>query len=225
VGTRLNGPIPKKISSLTFTDAQGHTRTLRSYRNKVIVLYAAMTSCTSDCPLDTANIVTAAKATDRAGLGNQVEYLSATIDPGRDSPQRLAAYRRLYAAPGQLPNWDLLTGRPEDVAALWKYLGVYWRKVPFKKPYPRDWQTGKPLTYDVEHADEVFLIDTNEHERFVISGRADVPRARAVPRKLRDMLDKTGRAALQHPGQQDWTVDGLLEAVSWLTGQKVTTSN
>ncbi len=222
VGTHLNAPMAKKIMALPLTDAQGHPTTLGSYRNKVVVLYAAMTSCTSDCPLDTANMVTAAKATDKAGLGKKVQYLSVTIDPGRDSPQRLAAYRKLYAAPGQLPNWDLLTGSKQNIAALWKYLGVYWRKVPFPKPYPRDWQTGKPLTYDVQHADEVFVLDANGHERFVISGRADVPQAQAVPARLHNFLDKNGLRALQHPDAQDWTPGDLLEAVSWLTGREVT---
>lgn len=221
VGTRLNAPMAQQVMSLPLTDAQGHRTTLGSFDGKVVVLYAAMTSCTSDCPLDTANIVSAARATDRAGLSKKVEYLSVTIDPARDTPQRLAAYRKLYAAPDQIPNWQLLTGTQQDIAALWKYLGVYWKRVPYKKPYPKDWQTGKPVTYDVEHADEVFLIDGHGHERFVISGYAHVPRVSAVPAKLRGFLDRQGVRHLNEPGMDAWTPEDVLKGVSWLTGQEV----
>lgn len=221
VGTRLNAPMASKIMALPFTDAQGHRTTLGSFDGKVVVVYAAMTSCTSDCPLDTANIVSAAKATDRAGLSKKVEYLSVTIDPGRDTPQRLAAYRKLYAGPGQLPNWKLLTGSRQNLSALWKYLGVYWKKVPIEKPYPTDWQTGQPVTYDVEHADEVFLLDGNGHERFVISGYAHVPRTSAVPARLRGFLDEHGRQHLNEPGMSSWTPEDVLTGVSWLTGREV----
>ena len=221
VGTRLDARVAQQVLSLPFTDAQGHTVTLGSFRDKVVVLYAAMTECTSDCPLDTSNIVTAARATDRAGLSNKVEYLSITVDPRRDTPQQLAAYRKLYAAPDQLTNWKLLTGSQQHISALWKYLGVYWKKVPSEKPYPRDWRTHKPLTYDIQHADEVFLLDGRGHERFVISGHAHVPNHAAVPARLRGFLDEHGRQHLDHPGMDAWTPQDVLKGVSWLTGREV----
>jgi len=221
VGTHLNAPMAASTMSLPLTDEHGRSTSLAGYGDKVLVIYPAMTACAADCPLDTANIVSAARAVDAAGLSKKVAFLSVTIDPARDTPQRMAAFRKLYAAPGQLTNWDLLTGRERDIAALWKYLGVYFKKVPAEKPAPKDWLTGKPLTYDVQHGDEVFLIDGHGHERFVISGHANVPKPGAIPAKLRGFLDEQGDQHLNHPGFGAWTPDDVLQAVSWLTGREV----
>ena len=52
-----------------------------------------MTLCQESCPLDTANVVAAARPVERAGLDSKVVFLSITIDPGRDTVAQLAAYR------------------------------------------------------------------------------------------------------------------------------------
>ena len=223
VGTHLNAPMAASVMSLPVTDEQGRTIRLGDLDNQVVVLYPAMTTCAADCPLDTANIVTAARAVDAAGLSKKVTFLSLTIDPGQDTPRRMTAFRKLYAAPGQLPNWNLVTGSQQDIAAIWKYLGVYFKKVPIdEQPAPKDWLTGKPLTYDIEHADEVFLLDGRGRERFVISGHANVPDRGAIPAKLRGFLDEQGNQHLNHPGFGSWTPSDVLQAVSWLTGREVT---
>jgi cytochrome oxidase Cu insertion factor (SCO1/SenC/PrrC family) len=83
---------------------------------------AAMTLCQETCPLDTANLVGAARAVTAAGLGDRVAFATITIDPHRDTPARLAAYRDQFApAPA---DWRLLTGSPDTLAALWKDLGA-----------------------------------------------------------------------------------------------------
>lgn len=221
VGTHLNAPMADRVMSLPLTDEQGRTVRLGDLDHQIVVLYPAMTACAADCPLDTANIVTAARAVDAAGLSKQVTFLSLTIDPARDTPPRMATFRKLYAAPGQLSNWRLLTGSQQDIAAIWKYLGVYFKKVPAEQPAPKDWLTGKPLTYDIQHSDEVFVLGRGR-ERFVISGHANVPRHGAVPAKLRGFLDAQGDQHLNHPGFGSWTPSDVLKAVSWLSGQEVT---
>ncbi len=207
--------------ALPLRDSQGHRVTLGSFGHKILVINDSMTLCTEDCPLDNANAVTADQKVHAAGLGNRVEFLSITVDPRRDTPHRLAAYRKFYDPHHTLGNWKLLTGSPASIDRLWKYFGVYWRKVPQGHPPTRDWLTGKPLTYDIQHADEVFLVDGNHHERFVISGHAHVTGPKAVPAKMRSFLDGLGHRHMNHPGAEAWTPNDVLIDLGLLTGKHV----
>ncbi|MGH3510240.1 MAG: SCO family protein, partial [Nocardioidaceae bacterium] len=219
VGTKLDGPLKPAISALPLRTSTGATTTLAAYAGKVVVISDSMTLCQESCPLDTTNIVEAARAVNRAGLADKVVFLTISVDPGRDTTARLAAYRKFYAAPGQLPNWVLLTGRAADIDALWKYFGVFWKKVGPDKG-ATDWMTGKPLTYDVTHSDDVFFVDEHQHERFLISGMAMV-RKGTIPSALQSFLNTEGRQNMEHPQAGSWTVDQLLQTVSWLTGRHV----
>ena len=76
--------------------------------------------------------------------------LEVTVDPQRDTVRRLHAYARLY---GPLPDWKLATGKPSEVLALWRALGITDKTKP--DDTVRDWMTGK-LVHDssppVRHA-------------------------------------------------------------------------
>ena len=171
-------------------------------------------------PLDTANLVQTARAVDKAHLGGKVEFLSITVDPARDTTAQLAAYRRLYAPPPV--NWKVLTGRPTDLAKLWKYLGVYHHKVATDaRPLPTNWRTGKPLTYDVEHSDLVFFLDANGRERFALDGPGHVPAGVRLPKTMYSFLDADGHRRLTHPDPNSWTIPQALQALSWLTEHRI----
>jgi protein SCO1/2 len=212
------------VSSIRLRDASGHVVTLASLRGKTLVISDSMTLCSEDCPLDTANIVAAARAADADGATHQVEFLTITVDPRRDDARHLSAYRRLYDPRNQLPNWQLLTGSPRQIARLWKYFGVYWHRVPQGNPPDHDWLTGRPLTYDVQHADEVLLVDPGGYWRFVISGHAHVRAPRGVPARMRAFLSSEGRRHLERPSGGTWTYGDVLQALSWLRGQPLSSS-
>ena len=224
VGTALDRPLPGSIESLPLRDASGRAITLGSFRGRTVVISDSMTLCSEDCPLDTANIVAAARAADAAGLAKKVEFLTVTVDPQRDDARHLTRYRKLYDPADRLPNWQLLTGSAPSIARLWKYFGVYWHRVPQGNPPPRDWLTGRPLTYDIQHADEVLLVDPNGHWRFVISGHAHVPGTRAVPARMRGFLSAEGHQHLSRPGAATWTPGDVDQAVGWLTGTTLPSS-
>jgi protein SCO1/2 len=224
VGTAMDRPVPSAIESLPLRDAAGHAVTLGALQGRTVVISDSMTLCSEDCPLDTANIVAAARVADAAGLGNQVEFLTITVDPHRDNARHLTAYHELYDPAHQLPNWQLLTGSPHQITRLWKYFGVYWHRVPQGNPPPHDWLTGRRLTYDVQHADEVLLLDPSGHWRFVISGHAHVLVTHAVPARMRGFLSAQGHQHLSRPGAATWTPGDVEQAVSWLTGQPLPSS-
>ena len=220
VGTVIHRPVPSSIGSIPLRDPAGHTVTLNSLRGKTVVVSDSMTLCSEDCPLDTANVVAAAQAADSAGLTDKTVFLTVTVDPARDTPRRLTEYRKLYDPQHRLSNWLLLTGSRKDIARLWSYLGVYWHQVPEGNPPDHDWLTGRPLTYDVQHADEVLMFDSTGSERYVISGHAQVLDSAKVPSTMRGFLSPEGRRHLYRPGGTAWTPSDVLRGVSWLTGHR-----
>ncbi len=152
-----------------------------------------------------------------AGLGNRVVFVEATVDPGRDSVARLAAYQKEFGA-----DWDLWTGTRTDVAAFWKPFGVQYEIVPEEQPPKTDWFTGTPLTYDVEHTDGYILIDPRGRERFVDATAPNLE-GKLNP-KLTSLLDDGGVHDLQHPQGPDWTTADALASISWLLGTAVPVS-
>ena len=215
VGTRFDQRVPAALLHLPLHDQSGRVRHLADFAGKVLVVSDAMTLCQETCPLDTAELVRTARAVDRAGEGGRVAFLSITVDPQRDTPRRLAAYRRLFPHPPA--NWTLLTGSPHDIHALWKWFGVYWHQVPDTRPAPRDWLTGKPLTYDVTHSDEVFFL-RDGHERFVLEGRPHVAQGADVPRRLYRFMTAAGQHNVHHAEPGAWTSAQAAQVVRWLLG-------
>ena len=120
-----------------------------------------LTLCQDECPLVTGAFIALQRDVRAASLGRKVVFMEITVDPGRDTPARLAAYSKEFGA-----DWVLATGTPANLDALWKFLGVSVQIVPEEQPAKIDWYTGTPLTYDVDHTDGYFLIDPAGHERF-----------------------------------------------------------
>lgn len=90
-------------------------------KNKVVIINAFFSTCTSVCPPMNRNLEKVQEALgDR--LGKDAFLVSITVDPENDTPTRLKEYsRRFHARPG----WIFLTGKKENVDwALYK-LGQY----------------------------------------------------------------------------------------------------
>lgn len=222
VGTQLDAAVPPDVARLPLVDQNGRPTDLNAFRGKVIVVSDTMTLCQETCPLDTADLVQTARAVDEAHLGTEVEFLTITIDPVRDTPVQLAAYRRQYAPTPA--NWQTLTGTPANVAALWKYFGVYAKKVPEGSPPSKNWRTGQPLTYDLDHTDGVFFFDARGHERFLLDGAGYVAPGTPLPATMRAYLDAQGVKNLKDPDPgTTWTVPQALGTVGWLLQHKIPT--
>jgi protein SCO1/2 len=219
VGTRLDASLPPPVVGASLVSSSGRRMKISDLVGKVVVISDVMTLCQETCPLDTANVVQAARDVETAGLGNKVEFLSITVDPTRDTAARLAAYRKLYApAPA---NWLTLTGTPATLATLWKTLGVYTEEVPDTPPAPKDWLTGQPLTYDITHSDEVFFIGAGGAEKFILEGAPHVAAGAPIPATLRKFMDAQGRSNISNPDPQAWTLPQELRVLSWLTDHRI----
>lgn len=210
-GLIIDRPTPQHIP---LVNQQGHAVSLAALRGKDVVLAPFLSLCQDECPLVTAAFIGLQRDLKAAGLGHKVVFVEATVDPGRDTVSRLAAYQREFGA-----DWDLWTGTPANLAALWKAFGVSYQIVPEEQPPHDDWLTGQPLTYDVDHTDGYILIDATGHERFV---DANAPNLHGqLSPKLRTLLNAGGLAGLDHPQGPEWTVNDALASISWLLGTNV----
>jgi len=89
-------------------------------KGKVVLVNFMFTSCTSQCPLATANLVKVEEALGER-LGRDVVMISVTVDPATDTPDVLKKYSRRYATK---PGWYFVTGKQKDVDLIRRRLGV-----------------------------------------------------------------------------------------------------
>ena len=98
-------------------------RTLSFYddllRGKIVLINFFYTSCDEVCPLVTQNLCFVHDML-APRMGKDIFMYSISLQPERDTPERLAAYARTY---GVGPGWLLLTGKPDDIELLRHRLG------------------------------------------------------------------------------------------------------
>jgi protein SCO1/2 len=217
LGTVVDKPVPRSIADLPLVTDTGRVTSLAALHGQVVVLADFLTLCQETCPLTTGNLLLMDRAVAAAGLGGRVRFAELTVDPSRDTPARLRAYRAMVGAPA---NWSLLTGRPDVVERIWQYFGVWYQRVGEGNPPGADWWTGKPLSYDVTHQDVLVYLDAAGRERFVVVGSPNARGAPVVP-ALRRFLSTQGRADLSHPDASTWTAAEALGPIAWLTGRPI----
>ncbi len=208
-------PVGHPVPATPLVDENGQAVTLRSFRGKYVVLAQFLSLCQDECPLTTGTFQDLQRSVQRAGLGDKVLFVEATVDADRDSQARLHAYQNEFGA-----DWTLLTGTPANMAALWKHFGIYYQKVPEDSPPGIDWWTHRPLTYDVIHTNGFILIDPAGNERFITQ---DLPLLHGqLPANLRGLLNDEGLQHLDNgiPGLS-YTVPQALAAVPWLVGRNI----
>ena len=143
--------------------------------------------------------------------------IEASVDPWRDSPLRLRRFARLTHL-----TFPLLTGTPGQVAALWKFFQVAYRRVPETGRPDIDPITHKPLTFDVQHTDGLFFIDPSGHERLLMLG---MPGLNGLSPVLKSLLSDTGRVYLRNRKLEGWTVPQALHDLSSIVGKPINGSS
>jgi protein SCO1 len=211
IGNAMNKPVTPAVANLALENQEGQPVTLDQFKGRAVLLAPFLTSCQEECPITTAALLSVSRDLKRDGLSKKVVIVEVTVDPSRDTPQRMTAYAALTGS-----TWPLLTGAPPTLAALWRYFGIYYQKVPEGSPPGIDWETHLPYTYDVDHSDGFVLLDAHLHERFIAGG---MTRVANIPTNLKKLLDSEGRANLRSPGGGTWTVNDAVNAVEWALGR------
>jgi len=211
LGTVIHHPVPLTLRRLPLTNQHGQHLTLNAWPGTTVLLVPFLTLCQDVCPLITGNLLAVEQSLKADHAAGKVEIVELTIDPHRDTPARLAAYANLTHA-----DWQLVTESPSTLHKLSKFFGFYFKKIAEEDPDARDWWTGKPLTYDVDHTDNYFVIDPSGVERVVQDAAPDF-HGKLNP-KLYKFLDVLGRRHLNHPAQPDWTPTAVLNALAISVG-------
>jgi len=98
----------------------GKEVSLAALRGRPQVIALFFTNCQHSCPL----IVRDMKAIEKAlpiNARDKVDFLLVSIDPQRDTPEALRAFRGKYRLP--VEHWSLLRGSPGDVKKLADMVG------------------------------------------------------------------------------------------------------
>jgi len=99
-------------------------KTVRFYddllKGKSVAVNIIYTSCTDECPLETARLAQLQRLLGER-MGKDIFFYSISIDPEHDTPAVLKAYMEKF---GVGPGWTFLTGNAADVRAVTKKLGL-----------------------------------------------------------------------------------------------------
>lgn len=133
---------PRSAPELSLQASSGGKLSLANYRGKVVLLGFGFTACPEVCPTTLAVLAQVRKRLGAQGAQLQVVYV--TVDPERDSADRMRAYLR-----GFDPTFVGGTGSPAQLAAVRQNYGVMAKRKPIAN------------SYSVAHSSSVYLIDRN----------------------------------------------------------------
>jgi protein SCO1/2 len=158
---RVGGPF-------SLMDHTGRAVTDADYRGRLMLVYFGFTFCPDVCPTD---LQAMAGALDSLGPdAGQVSALFVTVDPERDTPERLAAHVALFH-----PGIAGLTGTPEQIREAARAYKVYYAKA----------AGSDPGAYSMDHSAFIYLMGRDGGFLEVIPHGADAGRiAEAVRRHL-----------------------------------------
>jgi cytochrome oxidase Cu insertion factor (SCO1/SenC/PrrC family) len=126
-------------------DHTGTPRTDAQFRGKLLLLYFGFTSCPDVCPTDLQSIGLAMEQLGKSAQG--VQPLFVTLDPERDTPQRLAGYVTFFH-----PRLIGLTGDASSIRQAARAYKVYFAKVPTSEK-----------GYTIDHSGYIYLMDRAGH--------------------------------------------------------------
>jgi protein SCO1/2 len=155
-------PVYMPLPEATLTDQNGHPFDLQQTRGKVVVLSLIYTHCPDICPLTTAKMRQIQQRVQSAGLSQEVQLVTFTVDPERDRPDVLKQFASNFNFDPS--NWVFLTGTTDQIQVLIKGLGLYVERVYYvdNTPVPESSVDQPPTAgtpYLVNHTDRLFLID------------------------------------------------------------------
>lgn len=177
VGVRVDrAPPPVRLLG-----ADGRPTSLADLRGRWVALAPTLTRCEEVCPITTGALLRLRTVMRRMGAGGRFAIAEASVDPWRDDPAALRAYRRRTGV--KMPTY---TGTQPQLRRLWGFFGVGFHRA----------------GGNVEHTDGLFLLDPSGRERAAIAGMPAT--GGRLPARLRSLLDAEGRENLAHP-QATWT--------------------
>lgn len=133
------------------TDHNGQTRTLASFKGKVVAIFFGYTHCPDVCPTTLSDFAAALK--QLGPQADQVQVLFVTVDPQRDKPELLKQY-----VPAFDPRFLGMTTDEAGLKALAKEYKVVYQKTSVKGAD----------NYLIDHSAGTYVYDTESRLRLLI---------------------------------------------------------
>ena len=103
-------PVDSEAQGFSLQDAEGRPVRLSDFRGKVVVLHFIYTNCPDFCPLHAEKIAEIQKMVNITPMKDQVQFISITTDPKRDTGKVLSDYGNNHGLDPM--NWTFLTTAP-----------------------------------------------------------------------------------------------------------------
>jgi protein SCO1/2 len=137
-------PELRAVADFNLIQPNGQPLTGADFKGYWNFLYFGYTYCPDACPLALTDLNRLEQLLARQGLGDDVAYWFISVDPERDTPQRLGEYVKYFNQ-----KFQGATGDPLALANLAKQLSVVYF-VPAHRPGD---------SYPVDHSSTIVLID------------------------------------------------------------------
>lgn len=133
---------PRALPAFALTDADGKPFTNASLQDHWTVIFVGFTTCPDICPatLTTMKSVMA----DLGPLAERVQMMLLSVDPERDTPERLKSYVQYFD-----PRFTAATGPNPELDKLARAMSFVYTKVP----------GATPETYTMDHSAALMLIN------------------------------------------------------------------
>lgn len=144
-----------QIPDLELIDHNGNPFNFSKQDDEIVALFFGYTHCPDVCPLTLGFITQASR--ELGPSADNVQFLFVTVDPERDTPEKLREYVGRVDA-----NIVGLTGEPDQLAKVWDAFDIFVEKK------PRD-----DGGYFVDHSAQILLADQSGQLRVVVPMGAD----------------------------------------------------
>jgi protein SCO1/2 len=138
-------PEPRVLADVRFVDKTGNEMRLNDLRGDFTLLFFGFTNCPDVCPLTLAMLAEARKEIMRRSQSATPRVLFVSVDPNRDTPERIAAYLN-----GFDPEFAGVTATDDELEPLLAALGVAVEK-----------HVHGGANYNVVHNSAIYFLDAN----------------------------------------------------------------
>ncbi len=147
-------PAPTPLPDFELVDHTGQAQTRSLFTGQWQLLFFGFTECPDICPTTLATLSTAREALEDQGLADVPRIVLVSVDPDRDTPERLADYISYFG-----DDHVALTGDVDALRELTEPLYIYFSKVPLGED-----------NYTVDHSSVVLLINPEGEFHALFSG-------------------------------------------------------
>ncbi len=146
-----------EVGDFELVDQHGEPFSSDALEGKIWLANFVFTSCAVECPILTHQLSLVRR---KLGQRDDIAFVSFSVDPQSDTPERLANYSKPY---GEDPRWSLLTGEIVSMTEL------ITRKFLLPMSHGTDGSSPTKQTV-IEHSDKMLVIDGKGVVRYFCSG-------------------------------------------------------